>query len=176
MTIHVTDEQRIRAAQLRDLVSIARIEVAAGKAFETVGLAAVAGDEVDERTLLAQLEDGRLWVSEVAGTVVAYVAAEVVDGNAHVAQVSVDPTHAGRRIGQALVQHVEAWGRRSGRLATTLTTFTEVPWNAPYYARLGYRAMPAEDRGPELVAIMAEEATWPGVADGPRCAMVKPNR
>lgn len=150
--------------------------MAAGRAFHTVGLSAVAGDEVDERVLRAQVDGARLWVTELQEAVVAYVAAEVVDGNAHVAQVSVDPAHAGHRIGQALVEHVEGWGRSSGRPATTLTTFTEVPWNAPYYARLGYRALSDEERGPELVALMAEETTWPGVADGPRCAMVKPNR
>jgi 8-oxo-dGTP pyrophosphatase MutT (NUDIX family)/GNAT superfamily N-acetyltransferase len=158
---------------------MAEVEVAAGRLFLTVGLDAVAGDDADVDTLRAQVADGRVWVAEVGGAdtaggeLVAYAAAEVVDGNAHVAQVSVDPRFAGHRIGRRLVLRVEEWGRDRGLPATTLTTFTDVPWNAPYYARLGYAVLPDDERGPELVATMAEEATWPGVSDAPRCAMVK---
>ena len=166
----------MRLARPAEVGRLAAIEVAAGEVFRSVRLDAVAGDEADEEVLLAQVLDDRVWVCEADGPgseVAAYVAAEVVDGNAHVAQVSVDPRFAGRRIGQLLVRRVEAWGRERGLPATTLTTFTDVPWNAPYYARLGYAVLPDADRGPELVATMAEEATWPGVADAPRCAMVR---
>ena len=39
----------------------------------------------------------------------------------------------------ALIEHVAGWARAHGSPALTLTTFTEVPWNAPYYERLGFR-------------------------------------
>ena len=68
---------------------------------------------------------------------------------------------------------VEAWGRRTGRPATTLTTFRDVPWNGPYYARLGYRELDATQVGPELAAQMAREATIPGLDASRRCAMLK---
>jgi hypothetical protein len=57
-----------------------------------------------------------------------------------------------------------------GRLAVTLTTFRDVPWNAPYYERLGFTVVAAADQGPELAAVVAEEAQRiPG--DAPRVAM-----
>ena len=52
----------------------------------------------------------------------------------------------------------------------TLTTFRDVPWNAPYYERLGFRVIAPADQGPELAALVAEEAERiPG--DAPRVAM-----
>ena len=41
----------------------------------------------------------------MCSTVAGYVVAEVLDGNAHVAQVSVAPSYAGRGIGRELMEH-----------------------------------------------------------------------
>jgi len=149
-------EVTIRPAVEADLPLLVRIEVEAGALFRTVGL-----DEVADHPV----HDG-----EVAG----YVYAEVVDENTHIEQVSVSPDHAGHGIGAELVRFVEAWSRNAGRPATTLTTFKDVPWNAPYYQRLGYREMTADEIGPELAATMAHEASLPGIRAEDRCAMVKP--
>ena len=57
-----------------------------------------------------------------------------------------------------------------GRAALTLTTFRDVPWNAPYYRRLGFAVLASADQGPQLRALVAREAaTIPGGA--PRVAM-----
>lgn len=165
----------VRPATVSDLERIAQVEVEAGQLFLEVGLPEVAGDEPRTDGLLEAVDAGRIWVAEQGGVVAAYVLGEVLDGAAHVAQVSVAPSHARRGIGRLLVERVEEWGRAAGRPATTLTTFTEVPWNGPYYARLGYTVLPAERIGPELARTMAHEATFPGLDRSPRCAMVKPN-
>ncbi len=52
----------------------------------------------------------------------------------------------------------------------TLTTFADVPWNGPYYRRLGWRDLPAAELGPELAAIRRHEASlgldaWPRRGD-----------
>ena len=39
----------------------------------------------------------------------------------------------------------------------TLTTFRAVPWNMPFYSRLGFEVIPAEQLGPELVAVVENE-------------------
>ncbi len=51
----------------------------------------------------------------------------------------------------------------------TLTSFALVPWNAPYYTRLGFVTLPNADQSPELREIRRTEAergldTWPRVA------------
>jgi len=57
------------------------------------------------------------------------------------------------------VQAVCDWARGEGFARVTLTTFRDVPWNAPFYRRLGFEEIPAADLHPELREIMDEEAT-----------------
>ncbi|NUO59744.1 MAG: GNAT family N-acetyltransferase, partial [Hamadaea sp.] len=52
----------------------------------------------------------------------------------------------------------------------TLTTFVEVPWNAPYYARHGYRLLGEDELTSGLRAIRAREAAL-GLDKWPRTAM-----
>jgi GNAT superfamily N-acetyltransferase len=104
---------------------------------------------------------------------IAYILTAEIDAGVHIEQVSVDPTHAGRGIGAALIEHVCGLARADGRTAATLTTFRDIPWNAPYYARLGFDELPEDEWGPELRALVAHERdAIPG--DAPRVAMIRP--
>ncbi|MBM7770261.1 GNAT superfamily N-acetyltransferase [Actinokineospora baliensis] len=130
----------IRPATPADFERLREIEVLAGAAFRDVGMPEIADDDPPSIEELAEFTaDGRAWVAEYHGRVVGYLQAEVVDGYAHIAQVSTDPAVRGRGLGRALVDHLEAWARDRGLEALTLTTFREVPWNAPYYERIGFR-------------------------------------
>jgi hypothetical protein len=54
----------------------------------------------------------------------------------------------------------------------TLTTFRDIPWNAPYYARLGFSELPADAWGAGMRALVARERrAIPG--DAPRVAMIR---
>jgi GNAT superfamily N-acetyltransferase len=155
-----------------DLPELANIEVVAGKAFADIGMDAVAGDEaLPQDQLRAYLDGGRAWVAVNTNDVpVAYVIVDVVDGNAHIEQVSVDPAYAHQRIGQALIERVGTWASERGYPALTLTTFVEVPWNLPYYERLGFSRLTDADETPGLRAIRAHEASL-GLDQWPRCCM-----
>jgi len=54
----------------------------------------------------------------------------------------------------------------------TLTTFSDVPWNGPYYARLGWSALPEAGLPPELAAARQHERDL-GLDQWPRQAMTK---
>jgi GNAT superfamily N-acetyltransferase len=99
-------------------------------------------------------------------------AVDVVDECAHIEQVSVRPDHAGQGIGRALIDHVGAWASGQGLRALTLTTFRAVPWNAPYYERLGFTEPPGGP-APGLAAIMAAE-TAAGLDPATRVCMRRP--
>jgi GNAT superfamily N-acetyltransferase len=88
----------------------------------------------------------------------------------HVEQVSVHPDHARRGIGAALIEHVAGWAGERGSAALTLTTFADVPWNGPYYERLGFRVLAGADLTPGLRAVRAQEAAH-GLDEWPRIAM-----
>lgn len=98
----------------------------------------------------------------------------MLDGNAHVAQVSVVPRCAGRGIGRQLLHTVEGWAAERGCRSITLTTFRDVPWNGPYYAKLGYEVLTEDQVGPDLARTIEYETALPGLADAPRVAMIKP--
>ncbi|NGO78533.1 GNAT family N-acetyltransferase [Streptomyces sp. YC504] len=176
---------RIRQATAADLPRLRDIERAAGEPFRTVGMAAIAEDEPPALDVLEEFRRaGRAWVAVIApeDEPVAYLIAEPVDGALHgeqvggalhVEQVSVHPSVARRGVGRALLDHAAAYARRAGLGALTLTTFAEVPWNAPYYRRLGFRVLGERELGPGLRKIRAYEDEL-GLDRWPRVCMVRP--
>ncbi|MDN5918312.1 MAG: GNAT family N-acetyltransferase, partial [Pseudonocardia sp.] len=141
-----------------------------GELFRPLGMDTIADDEPPPAEVLRGfVDDGRAWVVESGGALAAYLIADVVDGCGHVEQVSVHPDHAGHRYGAALVEHLAAWSRQRGDPALTLTTFRDVAWNGPYYARCGFRSLADDELGAGLRAIRADEAArgldrWPRIA------------
>ncbi|MEV7036729.1 GNAT family N-acetyltransferase [Amycolatopsis sp. NPDC051061] len=165
----------IRLARPGDLPALIDIEREAGDLFRALDMAAIADDDPGSVAELAVYQSaGRAWVSVDDGDrPVAYLIAEVVDGDAHVEQVSVRPSHARRGLGGALIETLAEWAASRGLPALTLTTFTAVPWNAPYYERLGFRVLADAETGDGLRAIRRAEAAR-GLDAWPRVAMVRP--
>lgn len=162
----------IRAAHIDELSLLQDIERAAGECFRTIGMAEIADDEpLPLEELLGYQRAGLAWVAAEGagtGTPVGYLLADRVDGNLHVEQVSVHPARARRRIGRSLLEHLAERAPAEGAAALTLTTFTDVPWNAPYYARCGFRTLDDSGLGPGLRDIRDREAVhgldrWPRV-------------
>ncbi|MER6234639.1 GNAT family N-acetyltransferase [Streptomyces clavifer] len=161
----------IRPAHRAELPLLQDIERAAGEPFRALGMRSVADDDPPSLGLLEVCRrDGRCWVAADGGTdlPVGYLIAERVDGAAHIEQVSVAPAAARRGVGRALIGRAAAWAEEHGMTALTLTTFAEVPWNAPYYARLGFRTLAADELGEGLRSIREQEAEhglnrWPRV-------------
>jgi len=149
----------IRPARDDELELLLDIEREAGRSFLDVGMPEIARDDP------GTVEDvrGATVAVDERDRPVAYLTSHVVDGAAHIEQVSVHPSHARRGLGAALIDHLaEITGR-----PLTLTTFRDVPWNAPYYEQLGFRVFAP---GPELAALVRDEAARiPG--DAPRVAM-----
>lgn len=164
----------IRLAHPDDLPALIDIEREAGSLFRALDMAAIADDDPGSVAELAEYQtDGRAWVSVDDGDrPVAYLIAEVVDGHAHVEQVSVRPSHARRGLGGALIETLAEWAVSRGLPALTLTTFAAVPWNAPYYERLRFRVLADGEIGDGLRAIRRAEAAR-GLDAWPRVAMIR---
>jgi GNAT superfamily N-acetyltransferase len=150
----------IRATGVDDLEAIRAIELRAGALFHDVGMSDIATHPVPPAAVFARfVRAGRSWVvADDSGAPVAFVLVDVVDGLAHIEQVSVDPSYARRGLGRVLIDYVGRWAVGQGMPALTLTTFRGVPWNGPYYARLGFVELRDGERGPELARLMAREA------------------
>ena len=75
---------------------------------------------------------------------------DVVDGTAHLAEIAVLPSSMRRGLGSALLEHVCTWAAEGGYPSVTLTTYADVPWNGPWYARHGFVEIDPDT--PELLA------------------------
>jgi GNAT superfamily N-acetyltransferase len=158
----------IRPARPADLAFLLEIERAAGKPFRALGMDTVADDEPGTvEGLRSYAESGRAFVAVDENDLpVGYLLLDVIDRAAHVEQVSVHPTHARRGIGRALIEKAESWAVAHGLNAVTLTTYVDVPWNGPYYERLGFRYLSPEEETDGLRAIRDRERragldAWP---------------
>jgi GNAT superfamily N-acetyltransferase len=160
----------IRAARADDFVHLQEIELEAGRVFADVGMEAIAAADPFPVAVLADYAAaGRAWVAADAhDRPIAYVVVDLVDGNAHVEQVSVRPDFGHRGIGRALIEAVAQWARAHAMPALTLTTFRDVAWNAPYYERCGFRTLATHEITPGLVVVRSHEDAngldqWPRV-------------
>jgi ribosomal protein S18 acetylase RimI-like enzyme len=134
---------RIRAARLSELPTLQAIERAAGVMFGEIGMPEIAQYDPPPLPVMAARHDAdRLWVAtNDDDEPVAYLIADLVDGRLQIEQVTVHPSSARRGLGRALLDHAANRATADGLPALTLTTFTHVPWNAPYYARCGFRVL-----------------------------------
>src|SRR5579863_2819481 len=97
---------------------------------------------------------------------VGFVSLEIVDGAAHIWQLSVHPSAGRHGRGTALVMAACEWAAGEGYDAVTLTTFRDVSWNGPYYAKL--RSEIVETLSPGLSAIREREMALGDDVFGPR--------
>ncbi|TDQ52106.1 acetyltransferase (GNAT) family protein [Actinorugispora endophytica] len=93
-----------------------------------------------------------------------------LDGGAHLEQLAVHPGHGRRGVGTALLEAACSDARRRGHRGMTLTTFRDLPWNGPWYARRGFSELPESAWGPELAARWRAEADA-GIVVAPRLVM-----
>ncbi|MEM9655012.1 MAG: GNAT family N-acetyltransferase [Actinomycetota bacterium] len=164
----------IRESTLDDIPELQDIEVDAGELFRLVGLDTIADDDPPGASTLAQhINVGTAWTAELDSVVTGYALASEVDGMGHLDQVSVRRAGAGRGIGRLLIDQVCLWATGRGYDALTLTTFVDVPWNGPYYERLGFQRVPASGYGPQLERIRRLEGAA-GLDVAPRAVMRLP--
>lgn len=111
---------------------------------------------------------GHCLVSHAGERMAGFLAAEPFRRELHLWEVSVHPDFQQNGIGTGLVRACLIDARNAGFAAVTLTTFRDLPWNGPFYARLGFAEVADHDR---LHGLLAKEAAA-GLAPERRCAMV----
>ena len=143
---------RIRLASADEIHKIEPLEQAAAEMFREIGMTEVAEDApIPEKELLQAVEDQRLWVAVEYGVLKAYLLGTFLPQSLHIDQVTVHPDAARRGLGALMIESVSADPRAKKLGLMTLTSFANVPWNAPYYERIGFLDI-AESDWPEGVA------------------------
>jgi SAM-dependent methyltransferase/GNAT superfamily N-acetyltransferase len=148
----------IVAARPRDVPALPAIELAAAQLLRGQVPESILTDSTDEETLRRAQAAGRLWVALDGDEPVGFAHVEMLaPGLPHLEEIDVQPAHGRRGVGAALVRAVCEWTRRGGYAGITLTTFRDVAWNAPFYAKLGFVEVPTAALAPEVVAVVRHE-------------------
>jgi GNAT superfamily N-acetyltransferase len=157
----------IRLATTADIPLLPLIEQSAGEAFRGTAHDWIADDDnTPAEAYPPFIAAGQVRVAEIEGELVGYVRTGVFGDELHVFELDVRHDRQGRGIGKALMAAARDEAISRDCRAMTLTTFSNVPFNAPFYERLGFVIV--EVPSPRLVALLAAEAEH-GLTD--RCAM-----
>ena len=167
----VKESVTIRPARPDDANYLPNVEQSAGLSYLAIAdIAWVAYDDnMPAETHRVHAASGTEWVGETtAGELIAFLCAERCADELHIWELAVAQEWQRAGIGRRLIDAACAHARASGCKAMTLTTFSDVPWNAPWYARVGFEFLDGDAIGERLREILRSE-----VARGlqRRCAM-----
>jgi GNAT superfamily N-acetyltransferase len=133
----------IRSARIEELTMLAQIERAAAALFLDTPYDFLANDEPLSLDFVQQrFQAGQVWVAvDQQGIVIGFAITREVDDTIYLQEMDVDPAHGRRGLGAVLVETVCSWAKLQGYKAISLSTFRDLPWNAPFYAKLGFRIL-----------------------------------
>lgn len=162
---------RIAAARPTDLPLLPAIELAAATLLAGHAPASVLAETTSQADLEDAQQRGHLWVALADDVPVGFAHLMVFGPSiAHLEEIDVHPEHGRRGLGRRLVLASCQWAATNGYSWVTLTTFREVPWNMPFYPRLGFEEIPPEELTPALLSVVEDE-TRRGLDPSRRVAM-----
>ncbi|WP_181243698.1 GNAT family N-acetyltransferase [Chamaesiphon polymorphus] len=131
---------RVRPARFEELPLLSRIENSAAVLFLDTPYAFLVNDEpLSLDFVRQQYQAKRVWVAvDCHEIVVGYAIAREVDETLYLQQIDVEPEHGRRGIGSALIKTVCNWAKQQGYSIVSLSTFRDLPWNAPFYSKMGF--------------------------------------
>lgn len=173
--IHGKDaDYQIRLSDKEDLSSLPAVEAAAARLFSTTGYGYLAEmiNPLEIYVEAQQLE--HLWVVvSGAADVIGFAMISINGRRMHLEEIDIDPAHARQGLGRALISFLCDWAKVNGLDQVSLSTFRDVPWNAPYYARLGFSILPQSEWIADYFEIQKHEADL-GLPIEQRVIMLKP--
>jgi GNAT superfamily N-acetyltransferase len=164
----------VRKARYTDIPLLAQVERSAAELFISVGRGYLVDNRTVDPALLSDMASANhLWVAvNTFDQPIGFCGGEWVDGNFHIVEISVAKAWQGKGIGRVLMGVVEDQLRREGYRSVTLTTYRDLPWNAPFYASMGYFEVMAQELGRTYEEIVLMEAQH-GLEVKSRCVMKK---
>lgn len=134
---------QIRAARVEELPLLSHIEELASCLFlNTPYSFLVDADPLSLELVQQRFQSGQVWVAvALHEAVVGYAIACEIDDTLYLQQIDVKPEHGQKGIGAAIVKTVCDWAKHHGYRIISLSTFRDIPWNAPFYSKLGFRPL-----------------------------------
>jgi GNAT superfamily N-acetyltransferase len=164
---------QIRRSRVNDAEAFPGIEHSAGLAFRQIPALAWIADDDDlpsefHRRLVIE---GTSWTAvDGLDRPIGFLSAEIFSDNLHIWELSVRLDRQRMGVGRRLIAHAIEEAKARNLASITLTTFIEVPWNAPFYTRVGFAILDRQTLAPRLADLLRQE-TERGFAAQARCAM-----
>jgi GNAT superfamily N-acetyltransferase len=149
----------IRRPTPREIKLLPQIENAADRRYARVGLERVLDMPPASLHVVKGIRsDSRVWLAvSPLGRPVGFALLVLWRDVALLDQLSVLPDWQRRGFGAGLIDRAADAARRSGHRAIYLSTYRDVPWNAPYYARRGFRPVPRGSQSRSLRQLLLTE-------------------
>jgi GNAT superfamily N-acetyltransferase len=165
----------LRPATSQELASLPAIEMASARRFQdSMHPGAADGQPISEGLHARWLAHDGVWVAESPrGELAGFVDWIPMARDMFVVELDVHPDHAGKRLGSQLLDAIGRFGSRLGFERMVLRTFRDVPWNEPYYRKLGFEPLAREEEHSELANVRAQEASV-GLDDSLRSTLFRP--
>jgi GNAT superfamily N-acetyltransferase len=149
----------IRPARQEEFVLLADVERNAAQRFaEIPGLADLADDDPNSLDIIASAAHcGAVFVAVHEASIVGFLIAGFLDRTVYIFELAVHRSHGRRGLGRGLVEEACRLARQEHLTGVTLSTFIDVPWNGPFYRRIGFRYMRRDEWTPGLYLVHERE-------------------
>ncbi|HAT87343.1 MAG TPA: N-acetyltransferase [Rhizobiales bacterium] len=145
----------------KDWPFLSEVELSAAQLFkdspypELASSAACTGDAVEQHFATGGLG----WSAKTAeGALAGFIIAHRVGASdLHIDELSVGADYQGQGIGTSLLDHCIKEAKPQSFDALFLTTYSDIAWNGPFYARHGFEIIPTETQPYWLRDIVSRE-------------------
>ncbi len=164
----------IRKARASDLPLLADIERSASTRFLGTHLAWAAEGTLPAAKLKTAQEAGLLWVvADSDDQPIGFACTHRTADGLYIEELDIARPHQSKGLGRTLLDVVVAAARQMHLPAVTLTTDRTLAWNAPFYARYGFKLLGDAELTPALKAQIDLEVSH-GHDRARRCGMILP--
>lgn len=171
-SLELEREFTVRRPRSSDIPLLSHVEKSAAEIFRSVKLDFLAdGETLDPYTLVAIANAGYLWIAaDRFDQPIGFLGGNYLNGNFHIIELSVAKQYQGLGIGRALMTTMVQQVRLEGYRSITLTTFRDLPWNGPWYAKMGFVEVKVQEMGRDFEELVESEAQH-GLDPKRRCLM-----
>lgn len=171
----------IRLAKASEIYGLPEVERLAARRFlPYIDQLEISADLLEGLTPISFLRraqvEHRLWVAlpnTPESEPIGFVAAKFWPGNCFIIEISVHPDYGRRGVGTALIEACCQGAMSREAKWVSLTTFRYVPWNIPFYEKVGFEIVAEDQQSPEIQAIVQHEARY-GFNQAHRVVMSRP--
>lgn len=155
----IPDGYKIRLATQADVPLLDGIEAVAGTIFPPMSLPEnILAERVPNDVFMKAISQGRLLVAvDSTQSPVGFAFWQDIESSALLSLIEVDPRYGKKGLGTALVVAIIEQVAKDCFSYLYLTTFLNIPWNAPFYQKLGFTLIDDAEQPKWIKDILIEE-------------------